>query len=384
MDHQTEIFDQAASEFDGPFTREEITTKLQEPGSGWHSKKYYVKDCIKTRIKNGTLVEREENLFEYIGNATPQEAKEEKKASSKLSTSPKGISIDPQKAFQFYQITKQQLDQQARDKKIKNLSRYYELTDYRKESVIKKYKGKAQILAQIAFHAQNGTMISSIVKFERNIDFLSGVLYNFDPAKVCDEFPNAPSEKENAIQKMVEKFRTELKWDSSKSKNKDAIMRRYAASLIEAAAFVNQFKSREAFLKSLCDHYKENNYKDLVKYFNNNVKTGFSIALTCDFLKEFDKSFSSLPKPDVHIKDTIRAFFGFDEDYYKTQSKTKDYECIAIMQNLVEQINKKLQPKEQITVYQLDRMIWLVCSGNFFLDNTKGYKDRYLKALAEI
>ena len=68
---------------------------------------------------------------------------------------------------------------------------------------------------------------------------------------------------------------------------------------------------------------------------------------------------------------------------YNTESK--EYECIAQMQELTEQINISLKSvgKEEITVYQLDRMIWLVCTGYFFLDTKRSSKQRYIDQIQE-
>ena len=105
-----------------------------------------------------------------------------------------------------------------------------------------------------------------------------------------------------------------LEWNSSKSTNKDAITRRFAQSMFECAEYLQHFNSKAAVLKDL----KENSLDGkgmpdsdkLIKYFRSKIKTGFSVALTCDFLKEFDKYFEFLCKPDVHIKDVFIAFKG--------------------------------------------------------------------------
>ena len=290
--------------------------------------------------------------------------------------------MDP---YDFYKVTKQQLEVQAQSKGITNLSRYYELTDYHEGSFLNDYSGKSQIFAQIAFHAQNATMISSIVKFERNVEFLSAALCSFDPDLFCKTY--SANNREESVQKIVDKLRFDpktglgLTWDSSKSmeKNKDKIVRRYANTLIDAAEFVSRFDSREEFLYDLLSHYKNNNYSELIKYFRKNIQHGFSVALTCDFLKEFDRSFSDLPKPDVHIKDTLCALYGYEKNYYNTERK--EQECIGTMQTLVKQINAQLPQDERITVYQLDRMIWLICSGYFFLDDAGDYKEKYINAI---
>ena len=105
------------------------------------------------------------------------------------------------------------------------------------------------------------------------------------------------------------------------------------------------------------------------------------IALACDFLKELDTRFD-LPKPDIHIKDALCAYYGKEGNYYRTEKR--EYECIMEMQNLVCEINNELkkQNEKTITVYQLDRMIWLICSNKFFLDGKgKNSKEFYLSKL---
>ena len=54
------------------------------------------------------------------------------------------------------------------------------------------------------------------------------------------------------------------------------------------------------------------------------------------------------------------------------------------MQALVDEINGTLRQKGErtITVYQLDRMIWLICSENFFLHNVESGKEVYIKKIA--
>ena len=65
--------------------------------------------------------------------------------------------------------------------------------------------------------------------------------------------------------------------------------------------------------------------------------------------------------------------------YYNTESKA--YECLKEFQKLVKEINQNLKGDNKITVYQLDRMIWLICSGKFFLDTIGLNKADYLKVI---
>lgn len=75
-------------------------------------------------------------------------------------------------------------------------------------------------------------------------------------------------------------------------------------------------------------------------------------------------------------------FQGSEKNYYRTEKR--EYECIRHMQELVDEINLALAAEKgkKISVYQLDRMIRLICSDNFFLDDTTtNSKENYLKKI---
>ena len=103
------------------------------------------------------------------------------------------------------------------------------------------------------FHGQNATMISNIVKFDKNYDFLKKVTYGFNPAKVLANYSGT-----DAVEKIVEALREKdgegLVWDSSKSNSKDSIAKRYAKSMLECAAYLARFlnektkKSKDIFV----------------------------------------------------------------------------------------------------------------------------------------
>ena len=285
----------------------------------------------------------------------------------------------------FYETTEKHLERLAKAHGVQDLLRYYKMTDFHDGSCLNELTGINQVFAQIAFHAQNATLISSIVKFEMNFGFLKDVLCDFDPRRLLEKYHG-----EEKVSKLINDLRYNdstgkgLRWNSSKSKaeKKDSIITRYANALLDAAEYLKTFTSKREVLDDLIKHYKNADYKAIIRYFRGKIKHGFSVALTCDFLKEFDEAFSDLPKPDVHIKDTLCALYGYDDGYYT--SENRQFKCIADMRGLVSDINKSLPQNEQITVYQLDRMIWLVCSGRFFLDNVKNAKETYLDDLQEL
>lgn len=287
--------------------------------------------------------------------------------------------IAQNKAKRFYELTSRTLDNIVKSHNVKDIKAYYELTDFNTKTKLGRCIDKLgrnsveSVFVQMAFHAQNATLISNIVRFEDNIDFLEKVLCGFDPKDFLTQYKCAKD--------VVEALRYDatqnqgLKWNDKKNKTarKDSLITGYAECLIDCAKYLKDFTDRKAVLGDLkCKSGTD--YKNLIKAFQKEIPHRFSIALTCDFLKEFDKEFSFLCKPDVHIKDTLCALLNKEENYYHTAKR--EYECIGEMQELVELINDREEKK--ITVYQLDRMIWLICSEKFFLDGIISAKNEYL------
>ena len=87
------------------------------------------------------------------------------------------------KAIDFYCITKKMLEKLADLHGVQNLKKYYYLTDYQNEC-FSTMNGIPQVMALMAFHATNATMIANIVKFKNNYDFLKETLFDFSPKKI--------------------------------------------------------------------------------------------------------------------------------------------------------------------------------------------------------
>ena len=85
---------------------------------------------------------------------------------------------------------------------------------------------------------------------------------------------------------------------------------------------------------------------------------GFGFPLACDFLKEL--GFENYGKPDVHIKDIFRAYKFIDDLDSKTN--TNESNCRVFKKML--EISKSIG----ISCYTLDKVIWLIGSGDFYLN----------------
>lgn len=293
-----------------------------------------------------------------------------------------------EKYCKFYELTREKLEMKAANKYIPNLEQYYTCTDPHLVFYNDLTDEISCVFAQMLFHVQNATMISNIVKFNENYNFLKEITCNFNPSELLDRY----SGTEDIVEALRWNDNTQkgLKWNSEKSRSKDEVAIRFASAMIKCAEYLKDFDTKDLVLQDLWSLGKPVSFdgfvtppdtKKLILYFRSKITSGFSVALTCDFLKEFDEKFSFLPKPDTHIKNVIAALTGKALDYYHTEKR--EYELIDEVQRITEIINDGLRSneKEPITVYQLDRMIWLVCTGNFFLTSDDFGKNAYLKAV---
>ena len=78
---------------------------------------------------------------------------------------------------------------------------------------------------------------------------------------------------------------------------------------------------------------------------------GFGFALSCDFLKEL--GYVNFPKPDIHLHDIFEAL-------ELCQAEVDDYQLFkAII---------RLASNADVTPYAVDKVFWLIGSGNFYDD----------------
>lgn len=268
----------------------------------------------------------------------------------------------------------------ARLNGVTNIERYYSNTDLKLIEINQLEENSVQqVFAQFILHAQNATMISSIVNFTRNYEFLKNVTCQFNPQNFLNKFNfSNESDRENSVNGIVEALRYSetnlngLKWNTDKSKNKDAIIKRFANSLIDGAFYLKKFHNKEEVIHDLRRHYDF--IENLIKYAKNNFKHGFSVALCCDFLKELSPDFD-LPKPDRHIMDFVAKINKHDFNYYK-KNESRAFECINDFKKIVDKIRKQ---DASMTVYKFDRQIWLCCTGDFFLDYKFDIKETFLR-----
>jgi thermostable 8-oxoguanine DNA glycosylase len=279
-------------------------------------------------------------------------------------------------AIEFYNYSKQILERDAEFYGVDNLDRYFQLTDLRDGRINSLGEGTIQqAYAQFAAHLQNGTLIDKIVKFWKKFDFLKDVFCGFNPSAVLASWQGREDELVEALRYNEVTNPNGLKWTTEKSKKKDAIIKRFVGGMIKGAEYFASKANKQEVIDDLMQH--NNNYKELIEYFMSKV-SGMNIALVCDFLKEFAYEFD-LPKPDVHLMDTMAKLTGCQRKDYENK-KDGYYKCMEDFNKLLNEIRAG---GIEISAYNLDRMIWMNCaepSRRYFLDEDRnfGAKERYL------
>ncbi len=87
---------------------------------------------------------------------------------------------------------------------------------------------------------------------------------------------------------------------------------------------------------------------------------GLGLSLTCDWLK--DCGCTWLAKPDVHIIKVVR--------YMQSDDKLNEEDVIKEMFSWAQAV-KKSGTDKNATADKIDKIIWLLCTGTFYLDDNR-------------
>ena len=209
--------------------------------------------------------------------------------------------------------------------------------------VEKEFKTKNDILSVLLASLQNSQMMPNVIRFEDNSrrGKFAKVLYDYDAEQVSGNY---------MADSLFEKFCDTFTINNQESKNN--LWRRYSKSVLSAAKFVNKFKDADDFRNFISQFtYNDLSAAALPLILEKEVY-GLGFSLACDFLKEL--GYTQYPKPDVHIKEIFHAVGFCEDDDYEA------YKAVIKMANICCE-----------TPYKVDKIFWLIASGNFYLHDDK-------------
>lgn len=199
--------------------------------------------------------------------------------------------------------------------------------------------------------AQNYQFMPKVIDFNKRKDDMRKVLFDFDYKHISSIDPEELYyllRKEFNVVSKDSHYNSWYKW---------------SCSVVDSAKFVSGFNDFLEF-----DNYIKESTKsvDIPKNIKMNIR-GIGFALACDALKEL--GYHQFVKPDVHITDICEELKISDRNQINV---------FNVMMDIASDCN--------VAPYKLDKVLWLICSGNFYNENikVKGKKKEliiYLKSM---
>jgi len=174
------------------------------------------------------------------------------------------------------------------------------------------------------------------------IENLGKVLFDFDAKAVISNY--------NTDWKAVfEEIKTKLKPRGKLLTEPQSIWPKYCKSILSGASFLSQFSTANDFYEWVGLFDSDDKTRAALPMLLANEINGFGFALACDFLKEL--GFFNFAKPDVHLRDIFEAL-GL------CAGKVNDYRLFKAILRVAKNSGK--------TPYAVDKIFWLIGSGNFY------------------
>ena len=196
----------------------------------------------------------------------------------------------------------------------------------------------------------------------KGIEKLKTILYEFDPHQVAENY------KKDESLKLLSKIIEELKPNGQIRTTNRSLWPQYCQSVIDSAHFLKTFSTAKDFY-NWADFFADNiRAKPALPLMISIEITGIGFPLACDFLKEI--GYKEYGKPDVHLKYIFKALNIIDP-LEKSTIKQDYLTLIAI---------DKIAFENEVTAYAVDKIFWLIGSGDFHQTNKKigGQKDKFI------
>lgn len=145
----------------------------------------------------------------------------------------------------------------------------------------------------------------------------------------------------------------------------------YSKGIISGAKYLSQFKNCDEFKKACDDFDSSDTKREAYALFLSTKIDNMGFTTACNWLKEL--GYKNYPKPDVHMKDISYALGLIDK-------KKRDIDCFEAMLKIARSCN--------VDPYKLDKLWWLICSGNFYrynkqLKNPQKNKKNFINLLVK-
>lgn len=211
------------------------------------------------------------------------------------------------------------------------------------------------VYEQFIYSAQNYQSMPNVIKYDQRRDQIKDILVGF----------NVHAIKDMNVDELYYKFREVFKVTSKDTKQNS--WRKWSRSAIDAAKFMSNFKDADDFRGFVAQFDYNRPTRMALPLLISTKISGIGFALACDTLKEL--GYLSYPKPDVHLTEVF------------SQLELSEADPISVFEAIVEMAEVCREVDPQSSPYKLDKIIWLICSGKFYLDDISvgRHKDDFIK-----
>ena len=216
------------------------------------------------------------------------------------------------------------------------------------------YSSLEDIFDRLIFSAQNYRGMPSVINYKKKKNRINELLHNYDLKWI--------STQRSEI--LYNIFKNEYHFSTS-SNIKQNSWYKWANSIIDSAKFISEFDSVEDFREFVKKFDYNLAMRTALPLLISNKIHGIGFALACDFLKEL--GFLYYAKPDSHLIDIC-----YETGLCESRNEIDIYETVV-----------KIAEACNVTPYKLDKIFWLICSGDFSIHNKKikGQKKEFIEYL---
>lgn len=199
---------------------------------------------------------------------------------------------------------------------------------------------------------QDYQYMPKVINYDARKQKIDEILFDLDCEKIVEEWTG-----ETLFYKFCDEFPI-----SNADSHRNSWLK-FSKGVISAAQFMTMFKSKDEFTAFLdCFAYNQHTREALPLLLSAKI-FGIQFALACNWIKEL--GLTEYPKPDIHMVKVFHALGVCQED---------QIECYRAMLMIANKCN--------VTAYQLDKVVWLICSGDYYRQKVsikeKKLRDRFI------
>ena len=220
---------------------------------------------------------------------------------------------------------------------------------------------------RLASSLQNSWSMGGTIKFYGQMDMMQRVLFAFDARKVAEHYTDAQALYDAFLQSGIE--------DRGSGKHRETNWMKFVRGLFDGAQFLTKNDGEEEIARLVrwdSEPFDFTQGIGAIKHISRQIH-GLGFALTCDWLKESGCTW--LAKPDVHIDIIVRRM--------KADPSYPESAVIRFIFDWAELVREAGMDGEA-TAYKLDKMLWLLCTEKFYLDDTGSNREVICRRIDEM